>query len=116
MLDTNNVPIVLCSRIFASLIAGLALGVVGYAGWSGFLWYFLAHALVIFQHFERMPACQRGCSGNMLDASCGSLGAACHPCALRRCRTIAFGLPAIQVGALLRYKTGKDMKPFFQSQ
>jgi EMC6 len=61
------VSVLLCSRIFASLIAGLALGVVGYAGWSGFLWYFLAHALVmVLLFFKCMPACERGCRVDQL--------------------------------------------------
>jgi hypothetical protein len=60
-LTRSTASMLLCSRIFASLIAGLALGVVGYAGWSGFLWYFLAHALVGDHSGTCMPACQRGC-------------------------------------------------------
>lgn len=60
-LTRSTASILLCSRIFASLIAGLALGVVGYAGWSGFLWYFLAHALVMVPCFKCMATCQRGC-------------------------------------------------------
>lgn len=35
-----------CSRVFASLIAGLATGVLGVTGWGGFAYYFLVHALV----------------------------------------------------------------------
>lgn len=35
-----------CSRVFASLVAGLATGVLGVTGWGGFAYYFLAHALV----------------------------------------------------------------------
>lgn len=35
-----------CSRVFASLIAGLATGVLGVTGWGGFVYYFLVHALV----------------------------------------------------------------------
>lgn len=35
-----------CSRVFASLIAGLAAGVLGVTGWGGFIYYFLVHTLV----------------------------------------------------------------------
>ena len=106
----------LCSRIFASLIAGLALGVVGYAGWSGFLWYFLAHALVIIRHFKPMLTCQRGCRGDVPAVSRVLLDAAYHFMSVVPAHTTLVGVFAIQVGALLRYKAGKDMKPFFQSQ
>lgn len=35
-----------CSRVFASLVAGLATGILGVTGWGGFAYYLLAHALV----------------------------------------------------------------------
>ena len=34
------------SRVFASLIAGLAAGVLGVTGWGGFIYYVLVHILV----------------------------------------------------------------------
>lgn len=42
----NPSSLITRSRIFVSLVAGLALGVVGWSGWSGFLWYFVAHLVV----------------------------------------------------------------------
>ena len=41
-----------CSRVFASLVAGLATGVLGVTGWGGFAYYFLAHALVCTATFR----------------------------------------------------------------
>ncbi|KAL3144408.1 ER membrane complex subunit 6, variant 2 [Trebouxia sp. C0010 RCD-2024] len=35
-----------CSRVFASLITGLAAGVLGVTGWGGFAYYFLVHSLL----------------------------------------------------------------------
>ena len=105
-LDTiaNSLVRMVCSRIFASLIAGLALGVVGYAGWSGFLWYLLAHAvvsLILQPHASMSVVCH--------------LAVSCHSTCQVPLRH-SHWLPAIQVGVLLRHKAGKDMKPFFQSQ
>ena len=39
-------PLSSCSRVFASLLAGLVAGVWGITGWSGFAYYFVAHLLV----------------------------------------------------------------------
>lgn len=33
-------------RIFGSLLAGLVAGILGVTGWTGFLYYFAAHAVV----------------------------------------------------------------------
>ena len=45
-----------CSRVFASLVAGLAAGVLGVTGWGGFIYYFLVHILVKGRHKHARPA------------------------------------------------------------
>lgn len=71
-----------CSRIFASLIAGLALGVVGYTGWSGFLWYIVAQLVV------RMRC---ACPKTPTD-SCACCAELCgHIMSLRRPLTFRYG-------------------------
>lgn len=40
----NNLTVLTYNRTFAALIIGCILGIAGYSGWSGFLWYFLAQA------------------------------------------------------------------------
>lgn len=42
----SNFTIISFNRVFASLIAGLATGVLGVTGWGGFAYYFLVHALL----------------------------------------------------------------------
>ena len=39
-----------CSRVFASLVVGLAAGVLGVTGWGGFIYYFFVHILVRGRH------------------------------------------------------------------
>ena len=46
---------VCCSRAFAALIVGSMLGIIGYSGWSGFLWYFLMQGLVMPSPFSHLP-------------------------------------------------------------
>jgi hypothetical protein len=45
-LDQNVIPFHSYRRIFGSLLAGLVAGILGVTGWTGFLYYFGAHALV----------------------------------------------------------------------
>mmetsp|Transcript_3788 Transcript_3788/g.10902 ORF Transcript_3788/g.10902 Transcript_3788/m.10902 type:complete len:112 (-) Transcript_3788:318-653(-) len=42
----GNLAVLTYNRAFAALIVGSILGIVGYSGWSGFLWYFLMQALM----------------------------------------------------------------------
>ncbi|KAL0042469.1 hypothetical protein WJX82_010797 [Trebouxia sp. C0006] len=54
----NNFTIISFNRVFASLVAGLATGVLGVTGWGGFAYYFLVHALLglpLYLKTKRQP-------------------------------------------------------------
>lgn len=48
----NNLAVLTYNRSFTALIVGCVLGISGYSGWSGFIFFFLAQAVmgILLQH------------------------------------------------------------------